>query len=774
MSQSSAVDSLSPAPLASYDWEFHRRCRELLERPCEPQVLQRIVEALQELRRRYALAALGTLLADAHSRLGDSAAAEAVLQQDVEEGIADQWTHYWLAHHQAIRGDFEQSALHIRRSHGMRGWPQSEAHGYVFSHDYFSGFIGEWQAWFQTWIRQTPLEVVLVGAGQGGTALWLLDHVIAARGGSLLCLDSWTGSSGHPLLDQQLAAAGQTVEQLFDANLSRSGHQQQPGRLRKLAGDVLDHLAGLPPASADLVWIDAATDAAEQIQRQVLAHRLLRPGGFLVMDGYRPRQPLPARDPARAVDFFCTGFRNHYRLLARGQQQLLQRRSLASQALPERLLLLLGMHRSGTSALAGLLQSQGFQAPLDVPPADANNPSGYWEPQRIVACHTALMEQLRTSWDDPLLVEDAFAGDRLPPALEKLEQALDQAFPAAALAPGAVALVKDPRQCRLQPLWNALLDAHQIDAAAVLIVREPLAVVRSLQRRDQLPVNRALLLWLQYTLEAERYTRQLPRLLLSYRQLLADPDGVLARCRQFWPEQSWSAAGSYRIDPSLNHGQEHDAQLEAQAEPALVELANTVYGLLAAPAADLEQLDRAHGQMRQRLQLAEEQLGRNVTLQLFWQLAEQPEFCEAQSTRLSLAIGRGQAQARLALPPLQAQVRVVALRLDPAEQSGIVNLQRLALLDAAGERLWQWQAVDVTPGDGQPLPLPLQPATAGTRLMERSIVCLDHDPAVTMQVPAAALEQLAAGGTLVVEAQWEPLRVCGKTASEAAFFPPES
>jgi len=301
MSQSSAVDSLSPAPLASYDWEFHRRFRELLERPCEPQVLQRIVEALQELRRRYALAALGTLLADAHSRLGDSAAAEAVLQQDVEEGIADQWTHYWLAHHQAIRSDFEQSALHIRRSHGMRGWPQSEAHGYVFSHDYFSGFIGEWQAWFQTWIRQTPLGVVLVGAGQGGTALWLLDHVIAARGGSLLCLDSWTGSSGHPLLDQQ-----------------------QPGRLRKLAGDVLEHLAGLPPASADLVWIDAATDAAEQIQLQVLAHRLLRPGGFLVMDGYRPRQPLPARDPARAVDFFCTGFRNHFRLLARGQQQLLQ------------------------------------------------------------------------------------------------------------------------------------------------------------------------------------------------------------------------------------------------------------------------------------------------------------------------------------------------------------------------------------------------------------------------------------------------------------------
>jgi hypothetical protein len=713
-------------------------------------VLRRLVDSLQQLRARYAIAAVGTLLADAHSRLGDAAAAEAVLREDVEAGIADQWSHYWLAHHLAIRGEFEQAAQHIRRSHAMRGWSQSEAHGYVFSHDYFSGFIGEWQGWFQTWIRQSPLEVVLVGAGQGGTALWLLDQVIAARGGSLLCVDSWTGSSGHPLLDHQLVAAGQTVEHLFDANLSRSGHGQDPGRVRKLVGEVLEHLAGLPPASADLVWMDSGADAAEQIKRALLAHRLLRPGGCVVLDGYRPQLPLPERAPERAVDFFRSAFRNHYRLLARGQQQLLQRRPLESQALPERLLFLLGMHRSGTSALAGLLQSHGFQAPLDVPPADAHNPSGYWEPQRIVACHTALLEQLRTSWDDPLLVEDAFVGDRLPPALEKLEQALSEAFPAAAAQQGAVALVKDPRQCRLQPLWTALLDVHQMEAAAVVIVREPLAVARSLQRRDHLPVNRALLLWLQYTLEAERHSRHLPRLLLTYRQLLADPDGVVARCRQFWPAQSWSAQGDYRIDANLNHGEERDAELEAQAEPALLQLTHRVYGLLAAPTVDLGQLDQAHGLMRQRLRLVEEQLGRNVTLQLFWQLAGQPEFNEGQSIRLSLAIGRGQAQARLLLPPLPAGETVVALRLDPAEQPGLVNLQQLSLLDQAGERLWQWQAAE---GQG----LPLQPATPGTRLVESSIVCLDHDPAVALQIPGSALEGLAAGGTLVVEAQWEPL-----------------
>lgn len=730
----------------TFDWGFYQSCKHLITQPSEPEVIRRVVEKLEQARTVYALAALGTLLAEALTRLGDREAAEAVLRQDVETGISDQWTHYWLGHALAVRGAFDEAALHIRRSHGMRGWPQSEAHGYVFSLDYFSGFIGEWQSWFHTWIRQAPLDVVLAGVSQGGTALWLLDQVIAPRGGTLTCIDSWKGTAGHALLDQQLTAAGQTLEHLFDANLNRSGHGQHPGRVRKRSGPVLEHLATEPAASADLVWLQAGGDSAEQIQRAVLAHRLLRPRGCLVLDDFRPQQ---APESAHAADFFLAAFRDQYRLLARGKQLLLQRRPAVARPLPRRLLLLLGMHRSGTSALAGLLQSQGFLAPQDVPLADANNPSGYWEPQRIVACHTALMEQLRTSWDDPLLIEQGFSGERLPAAMEQLEEALEQAFPPAGRKADAVALVKDPRQCRLQQVWNTLLQAHQIDAAAVLIVREPLAVVRSLQRRDQLPVNRALLLWLQYTLEAERHTRHLPRLLLTYQQLLSDPLTVLARCRQFWPQKSWQSGDHFWIDPSLDHGRDAQTELKALADPLLLELSNGVYNLLAGPSPDPELLDRAHGLMRQRLRLVEEQLGRNVTLQLFWQLAGQPEFCEAQSTRLSLAIGRGQAQAQLPVPD-PGEAALVALRLDPAEQPGLVNLQQLNLMNASGERLWQWQL-----GDGPRLPL--KPVTNGTRLVERSIVCLDHDPAVVLEIPETALAGLAGGGSLQVEAQWEAL-----------------
>ena len=57
-----------------------------------------------------------------------------------------------------------------------------------------------------------------------------------------------------------------------------------------------------------------------------------------------------------------------------------------------RVLLVLGMHRSGTSALAGLLCQQGFQAPQNHDGGDAHNPTGYWEPLQIRAFHNSLLE----------------------------------------------------------------------------------------------------------------------------------------------------------------------------------------------------------------------------------------------------------------------------------------------------------------------------------------------------------------------------------------------
>src|SRR3546814_6124771 len=71
--------------------------------------------------------------------------------------------------------------------------------------------------------------------------------------------------------------------------------------------------------------------------------------------------------------------------------------------------------------------------------------------------------------------------------------------------------VKDPRLCRLLPLWLPLLEERGIRPAVVHMVRQPLEIARSLERRDDLPRGQALLLWLRHQIEAIRGGHGLPQ-----------------------------------------------------------------------------------------------------------------------------------------------------------------------------------------------------------------------------------------------------------------------
>ena len=86
--------------------------------------------------------------------------------------------------------------------------------------------------------------------------------------------------------------------------------------------------------------------------------------------------------------------------------------------------------------------------------------------------------------------------------------------------------VKDPRQCRLVPLWTAVASELGIRPTYVIMLRNPLEIARSLSRRDGIPAGRALLLWMRYTLEAERYTRGEQRCFVDYDGLMSDWRGT--------------------------------------------------------------------------------------------------------------------------------------------------------------------------------------------------------------------------------------------------------
>src|SRR5580700_8927125 len=63
-------------------------------------------------------------------------------------------------------------------------------------------------------------------------------------------------------------------------------------------------------------------------------------------------------------------------------------------------LVVLGMHRSGTSALTGMLHHLGVALGSRLMAATPDNPRGYWEHSDIVAVHERLMTALGWGWDD--------------------------------------------------------------------------------------------------------------------------------------------------------------------------------------------------------------------------------------------------------------------------------------------------------------------------------------------------------------------------------------
>lgn len=71
-------------------------------------------------------------------------------------------------------------------------------------------------------------------------------------------------------------------------------------------------------------------------------------------------------------------------------------------------ILVLGMHRSGTSALAGLFNRLGVALPEgDLIGASKSNPSGHFEPEEVVRIHDRILSETGSGWSDPRAVASA-------------------------------------------------------------------------------------------------------------------------------------------------------------------------------------------------------------------------------------------------------------------------------------------------------------------------------------------------------------------------------
>ncbi|MBV9658309.1 MAG: hypothetical protein JO295_09385 [Verrucomicrobia bacterium] len=226
------------------------------------------------------------------------------------------------------------------------------------------------------------------------------------------------------------------------------------------------------------------------------------------------------------------------------------------------------MHRSGTSAVAGTLSALGVDLGCDLMPPAGGNPFGYFEHQGVVALNEELLATAGSAWHRPLTTQGAaHAVTSRPDAVAHVSLALHEQFHQSPLWG-----LKDPRLCRLLPVWLRLLADLRSEPCAVIVVRHPQEVVDSLYRRDGIAREEGYSLWLQHVLAAEAATRsaKIPRAFVTYEAILADwrttADKVAHALGLTWPIAP--AAAATRIESFLYPKFHHEKTGPADLCPA--------------------------------------------------------------------------------------------------------------------------------------------------------------------------------------------------------------
>ena len=214
-------------------------------------------------------------------------------------------------------------------------------------------------------------------------------------------------------------------------------------------------------------------------------------------------------------------------------------------------LVILGVYRSGTSALARVLNLCGAYLPPSVLAGDLRlNPKGFWETEAVNDLDARLLRHLGADWR-----QVDFALPRSGPLVDEF-LASSRELLATEYGDAPLVLIKDPRVCVLAPLWHRSLGECGYRCTYVVAVRNPLEVARSFTSHDRMPIADGLALWLAYMERVASFVDagEADVAHVRYTDLLDDWRGVVQRVGR-------------RLDVPLaidGHAQEVDGFLDAQ------------------------------------------------------------------------------------------------------------------------------------------------------------------------------------------------------------------
>jgi hypothetical protein len=178
-----------------------------------------------------------------------------------------------------------------------------------------------------------------------------------------------------------------------------------------------------------------------------------------------------------------------------------------------------GMHRSGTSSIAGVVSKLGAAVPAGkLLATKPDNPRGFFESEKINLFNDRILTECGTNWSDWRAVNNEWPSNpKYRAYLEAAGRLLDEEYGDARFI-----FLKDPRFSKILPFWILALANSGFRACHIIPVRNPDEVAASLGKLHQVPKNLAKLTWVRHLLDAEFYSRNQPRIFVLWEEFLDD------------------------------------------------------------------------------------------------------------------------------------------------------------------------------------------------------------------------------------------------------------
>lgn len=237
-----------------------------------------------------------------------------------------------------------------------------------------------------------------------------------------------------------------------------------------------------------------------------------------------------------------------------------------------RAVLVLGMHRSGTSMISKALMALGYCVGENLMPPSKDNQKGYWEDSDVVSCNDRILQRQSAAWDIPFTLK---AEQSVPSeGLAEIKGLLREKFS----AHSKVAL-KDPRMSLLGPLWLQAFQDLGYQVSVIVCLRHPGDVANSLLIRDGFEAAKSLVLWERYTLSALNVRANVVAL-VQYERMLSRPTEELVRIAKLIGDedelpdlqQGIDEFAREFVDKSLCHNQYGGAFFSEELEELWLEL----------------------------------------------------------------------------------------------------------------------------------------------------------------------------------------------------------